>query len=138
VYPEPIWYYPEGGANILSLYNEKIIIGLQWIQVMMLPSMCTSTHNGKKIRLGSARKGVYIIDGDMNQCKKMCRELPTEALGEVFYDTLEQNKQRYPKRLYQRAARARNFQNRQYFWSQKGKTTRTMPKHVFDNIDPVP
>ncbi len=49
--------------------------------------------------------------GDMNQYNKMCRELPTEALDEGLYDTVELNKQRYPKRLYQRAARARNFQN---------------------------
>jgi len=38
-YPEPVWYYPEGGANILSLHNVKDITGLQWIQVMMMPSM---------------------------------------------------------------------------------------------------
>jgi len=89
-----------------------------------------------------------------------------------FFDTVEQNKQRYPKRLYQRAVRARKFQNimmrpgswqladvaihhlkspisnadviaadnifEPNFGALKGKAARTLPKHVFDNIDPVP
>ncbi len=112
------------------------------------------------------------MDGDITQCDRIWKELPNETLDEVLYDTVEQNKQKYPKRLFQRAIRARKFQNivmrpgsRQLadvaihhlkspisksdiiaadnifgpnLGSLKGKTARTPPKHVFDNIDPVP
>jgi len=102
----------------------------------------------------------------------MWKELPNETLDEVLYDTVKQNKQRYPKRLNQRAVRARKFQNimtrpgsrqladvaihhlkspistsdviaadnifGQNLGELKGKTARTLPKHVFDHTDPVP
>ncbi len=68
-------------------------------------------HNEKKIRFGSARKGIYIIDGDITQYDRMWKDLPNETLDEVLYNTVEQNKQKYPNRLYQRAIRARKFQN---------------------------
>mmetsp|Transcript_1241 Transcript_1241/g.1656 ORF Transcript_1241/g.1656 Transcript_1241/m.1656 type:complete len:82 (-) Transcript_1241:2748-2993(-) len=50
-------------------------------------------HNEKKIRFGSARKGIYIIDGDITQYDRMWKDLPNETLDEVLYDTVEQNKQ---------------------------------------------
>ncbi len=42
-YPELVWYYPQGAASILSLHNVKNITELQWIQMMMIISMYTST-----------------------------------------------------------------------------------------------
>jgi len=109
-YLEPVWYYPEGGANILSLHTVK-----KYYRVTFDTSdddaFYVHIHNGNKIRFGSARKGIYIMDGVINQYNRMWKELLNETLDEVRYDTVEQNKQRYPKRLYQRAVRARKFQN---------------------------
>jgi len=51
------------------------------------------------------------MDGDITQYNRVWKVLPNETLDEGLYDTVEQNKQRYPKRLYQRAVRARKFQN---------------------------
>ncbi len=70
----------------------------------MMHSMYISTMETR-----SARKGIYIMDGDITQYNRMWKELPNETLDEVLYDTVEQNKQRYRKRLYQRAVRARKF-----------------------------
>jgi len=67
-------------------------------------------QNGNKIRFGSARKEIYIMDGDMNQYNRMWTELPHETLDEVLYDTVEQNKQRYPKSSDYRASKCPAFE----------------------------
>ena len=135
------------------------------------------TNCGEFIRFGAARKGIYSMDTNTDvtfddiwhrKPESQCHCEPSP----VYYDTVDKNKRKYPRRVYRRAVRARQLQNitKQSYRKMynkvishlgncpitksdaiamenifgpnvsnlKGKTVRKMPRHVLDNIDPVP
>lgn len=63
-------------------------------------------NNGDKIRIGSARKGIYIID---KHPELSARDVWTRKLTDqnhpcpVFLETVEENRKMYPRTVYQRA-----------------------------------
>eukprot|EP00957_Ditylum_brightwellii_P137307 10467744-Ditylum_brightwellii.AAC.1 len=65
--------------------------------------------NGDKIRIGSARKGIHVIN---KHPKLLSKDIWTKKMVDddhpclVFLETIEENKKLYPKRVYQRAIRA--------------------------------
>ena len=59
--------------------------------------------NGEKVRFGSARKGIYAMDDDTLLChdKIWTRKLQQDNHpSPVYYDTIEENIKKYPRRLY--------------------------------------
>ena len=101
-YLEPVWYFRDGTANILSLSN---------VTKHYRVTMDTAESNGfnvdideiKTAYFGCERRGIYAAPSNVNKLWS------SEAT--VLLDTVEDIKKQYPNRVYQRAARARKFQN---------------------------
>eukprot|EP00957_Ditylum_brightwellii_P016803 1265056-Ditylum_brightwellii.AAC.1 len=60
-YPEPAWYYPQGSANIMSLYNVKKYYCIT-MDTAANDAFYMHLSNSDRIRIRSARKGIYTIN----------------------------------------------------------------------------
>ena len=111
-YPEPVWYYPQGKANIMSLCNVK-----KHFRVTMDTKKDDAfyLHNDQRIvRFGSAMKGIYVLDEEHNipaQSIWSAQERNNENQVMALYDTVDDRRQQYTKRSYRQAQKARQLQN---------------------------
>eukprot|EP00957_Ditylum_brightwellii_P193795 14757731-Ditylum_brightwellii.AAC.1 len=97
----------------MSLFNVK-----KYYHITMNTAMDDAFYmhlsNSDKIRIRSARKGMYVIDKHPELSSK---DIWTKKMVDddhpcpVFLETVKENKKLYPKRVYQRAIQARKLQS---------------------------
>ena len=109
-YPEPVWFYPHGQVNIISLHNVQ-----QYFQVTMNTDDDNAFHlhvDGRIIRFGAAMKGIYALDNSMDESADAIWD--SKDKGDeyhVLYGTVNEIKEQYTKQGYKQAVEARKLQN---------------------------
>ena len=108
-YPETMWYYPKGQANIMSLCNVK-----KHYRVTMDTEQDNAFYlhnNGATIRFGSAMKGIYMLDDIDTRAAHTIWDTRIESPDAVMHNTVEDLQKQFTKRNFQQAKEARKFQN---------------------------
>jgi hypothetical protein len=99
-FPEPVWYNPNGVANILSLY-----IMTKYYQVTMDTNednaMLVWKKDGSALRFAPVGKGLYA-------CMNLLENDPCRW---ALINTVEDLRKEYTKQEYQDAVLARKVQN---------------------------
>ena len=112
-YPEPVWYDPNGIANILSMAQVE-----RYFPVTYGDEKCFIVHkkNGMQRRFVKSDRGLYYLDtatarSDAEPTEDQAVQ-PTEEQPEtILLSTVEDKKSKYTVRDYRQAELARKIQN---------------------------
>ena len=91
-YPEPVWYHPKGSANIMSLNNVSSYYRIT-MDTSVLNGFYLHSPDGSKVLFTPTGNGLYAH----TQGKLLSIPPQRYVTAETFYDTVEENKMKYPK-----------------------------------------
>ena len=96
-YPSPVWYHPEGIANILSLHRVGEHCRVQYDNKSHGACFRVTKPDGTTREFRPSTSGLHYCD--------------TAAEGTTFINTVSKNKDKYTERAYTQAVLARRIQN---------------------------
>ena len=109
-YPNPVWYYPHGHINILSLFKIS-----QYYRVTMDSSienaLILHNCNGTKTHFQACHRSLYHAASHNSDVEHMFQHTRNKIHVNSLVIMVKGNASMYPKRLYQRAVQARELQN---------------------------
>jgi hypothetical protein len=98
-FPDPVWFNPDGAANILSLSSVKRHYRVQFDSEGD-DAFIVSNREGNTMRFTPTKNGLYSISDPSNKKTQW-----------LFFNTVTENKQLYSKREQKAAIQARTSQN---------------------------
>ena len=114
-YPPPVWYYPSGGVNVLSLDNVQHFYRCT-MDTEKENSINVHLEDGGILKFTPTGKGLYTYrlgPGETieNVWSKMAHSTNLAEDFSMSIDTVAQRAKNYTKRDYERAIRARKLEN---------------------------